>query len=286
MRRRWRAALAWVGIATVMASPVPGPPESTVDVMVTAARLDALTRSLTGSIEELRAAELVSYHRGESAVVACMRAAGRPYRKRPFVSFYDGWTDADVGYGTGRGTVIDSLTERGSRHMLNEMAYARLEHSRTFLPRRSVADWTAIRNCRTQRAGSGIPLGSELAGFPGLSYHRPAVQAAMRGYPKCMRDRYGYQVTDRSDFLFRPRFSRDDAPIPGRPATPAWTRGVAEMRAAFAADADCRRPAYELEMRYVADGLDAWEAGHRAEIDALRAVWRQRVADARVLRQG
>jgi hypothetical protein len=64
MRRRWRAALAWVGIAAVVASPVPDPPESTVDVMVTAARLDALTRRLTGSIEELRAAELVSYHRG------------------------------------------------------------------------------------------------------------------------------------------------------------------------------------------------------------------------------
>jgi hypothetical protein len=46
------------------------------------------------------------------------------------------------------------------------------------------------------------------------------------------------------------------------------------------------RPAYELAMRYVADGLDAWEAGHRAEIDALRAVWRQRVAEARILRQG
>jgi hypothetical protein len=73
VRRRWREVLAWVGVAAVMASPVPGPPESTVDVMVTAARLDALTRSLTGSIEELRAAELVSYHRGESAVVACMR---------------------------------------------------------------------------------------------------------------------------------------------------------------------------------------------------------------------
>ena len=82
MRRRWRAALAWVGIAAAMASPAPGPPESTVDVMVTAARLDALTRSLTGNIEELRAAELVSYHRGENAVLACMRAAGRPYRKR------------------------------------------------------------------------------------------------------------------------------------------------------------------------------------------------------------
>ena len=286
MRRRWRAALAWVGIAAAMASPVPGPPESTVDVMVTAARLDALTRSLTGSIEELRAAELVSYHRGESAVLACMRAAGRPYRKRPFVSFYDGWTDADLGYGTGRGTVIDSLTEGGRRHILNEMAYARLEHSRTLLPRRSVADWTKIRDCRTQHAGSGIPLGSELAGFPGLSYYRPDVHAAMRTYRRCMRDRYGYEVTERPDSLLGARFSRDDAPIPGRPATRAWIRGVAEMRAAFAADADCRRPAYELAMRYVADGLDAWEAGHRAEIDALRAMWRQRVAEARVLRQG
>jgi hypothetical protein len=57
MGRRWRAALAWVGVAAVMASPVPGPPESTVDVMVTAARLDALTRSLTdrAEIDALRA---------------------------------------------------------------------------------------------------------------------------------------------------------------------------------------------------------------------------------------
>src|SRR6185437_13843695 len=67
----------------------------------TAARLDALTISIYGSADELRAAERVNYHRIEDGTAACMRAAGRPYRPVPFEPFYRDFTDADVGYGTG-----------------------------------------------------------------------------------------------------------------------------------------------------------------------------------------
>ncbi|HEX8345413.1 MAG TPA: hypothetical protein VF657_11875 [Actinoplanes sp.] len=55
---------------------------------------------------------------------------------------------------------------------------------------------------------------------------------------------------------------------------------MAAMQAVFAADADCRRPAYELAMRQVADGLDAFERHHRVQLDTVRAAWRQRVAEA------
>jgi hypothetical protein len=104
--------------------------------------------------------------------------------------------------------------------------------------------------------------------------------AAVAAYRPCMKDRYGYDVDDRSDFLFRPRINRADAPVDGRPANAAWTRGVAEIDAAFAADADCRRLAYIVAMRRLATVLDGWERHHRAELDTIRAAWRQRVADA------
>jgi hypothetical protein len=92
----------------------------------TAARLDALNISIYGSAEELRAAERVNYHRIEDGTAACMRAAGRAYRSVPFEPFYRDFTDADVGYGTGRASVVDSLTEHGRRLVRNEEASARV----------------------------------------------------------------------------------------------------------------------------------------------------------------
>ena len=59
-----------------------------------------------------------------------------------------------------------------------------------------------------------------------------------------------------------------------------WRRAVAGLERKFAADADCRRPAYEAAMRMVADRLDGWERKHRAEIAAVRADWHRRVDDA------
>jgi hypothetical protein len=55
---------------------------------------------------------------------------------------------------------------------------------------------------------------------------------------------------------------------------------VARIQTVFAADADCRRPSYDMAMRQVADGLDAFEQRHRGQLDTVRAAWRQRVEDA------
>ncbi len=110
-----------------------------------------------------------------------------------------------------------------------------------------------------------------------------AVIAAMRPYRTCMKQRHGYDVTDRTDFVFTPRISFRDAPIGGRPAAAAWTRGVRQIRAAFAADVDCRLPAYRIAMRLLAPRLGPWERQHRAEITAIRAAWQLRVDRARRL---
>jgi hypothetical protein len=125
-----------------------------------------------------------------------------------------------------------------------------------------------------------------LGGFTGLLDvvgRDPAVLAAMRPYRACMKQRYGYDVRERTDFLFAPRISYRGAPIGGRPPAPAWTRGVKEIRAVFAADIACRLPAYRIAMTLIAPRLGAWERQHRAEIRAIRAAWKQRVADARDL---
>ena len=112
------------------------------------------------------------------------------------------------------------------------------------------------------------------------------VMKAWHGYDDCMTGRHGYIVgVDRSDFLFGPTFKLKDPPVDGAPAGPAWHRAVAESKAVFAADAQCRRPAYVAAMRLVADGLDAWQARHRAELLTIRRAWHQReVAAARIPR--
>jgi hypothetical protein len=287
--------LTWLVVGSLVAAPAPGrpaPPDQ--DIAAVAARLDALHVRITGNREELEASELINYHRVEGGVARCMRAAGKQYRIRPFVSGYDGFTDADLGVGSGSGSVFDSITDRGRRIIRNELAAARLAPTGVLDSWGSVraADSPTLNRC-TAPYGHQLYLGIEppagvyqLSHFPGLfdrASRDPAVLAAMRPYRTCMKQRYGYDVTERTDFLFAPRLSYQDAPIHGRPATPAWHRGVRQIRAAFAADIACRLPAYRLAMRLIAPHVGAWEREHRAEIRAVRAAWRQRVEQARTL---
>jgi hypothetical protein len=282
----------WLVIGSLAISPAPGrsSPER-MDVAATAARLDALHVRIAGNRAELRATELLNYHRVEGGVARCMRAAGKTYRIRPFVSRYDGFTDADLGFGSGSGSVADSITDRGRRSILNDLAGARFARAGVLDSWGSVrpADSATLNRCTApyqHRLYLDIdpPTGVyQLSGFPGLLNgveRDPAVIAAMRPYRTCMKDRYGHDVTERTDFLFAPRISYRDAPIDGQPPNAAWTRGVKKIRAAFDADIDCRLPAYRIAMKLIAPRLGPWERQHRTEISAIRAAWRQRVAQA------
>jgi hypothetical protein len=95
-----------------------------------------------------------------------------------------------------------------------------------------------------------------------------------------MRARVSEDVPNRSDFLFRPRLPRGEAPVDGRPQSAAWAQGLAAQETAFTTDTQCRLPAYLAAMAVVAAHLDDWEQQHRADPDTVRTAWRQRVADA------
>ncbi|GAA0904727.1 hypothetical protein Vau01_098540 [Virgisporangium aurantiacum] len=302
MWRRALSAAAWAAVIIVLGSSsgrVPAaesgsrPAFGNQEVEKVAARLDALTVAITGGVEELRASERLNYHRVEGGIAACMAAAGRPYRKRPFVSRYDEFTDADLGYGTGRASIIDSVTEMGRRLVLNEIAYTRMERAGLANPAGAgvAPDGVdTLNRCTAQfqhRAYGDIdppPGAYELANSLDMELGEAVggdrrTQTAWESYRPCMRARVGEDVQDRSDFLFRPRLPRGEAPIDGRPQSAAWARGLAALEAAFAADTQCRFPAYLAAMRVVAAHLDGWERRHRAELDAIREAWRQRVAD-------
>ncbi|GIJ71183.1 hypothetical protein Voc01_061000 [Virgisporangium ochraceum] len=302
MWRRFLTVPAWVAVVLILGPSGGGPPAeaptppgatATRPVGPTAARLDALAVAITGTAEELRASERLNYHRVEGGVAACMAAAGRPYRMAPFVSFYADFTDADLGYGTGSATVFDSVTERGRRLVLNTIAGARL--SRAGLTGRGwvgSTDIEALNRCRAPyeyRAYHDFdppPGAYRLAGFVDLLetvLRDPRVTAAFERYRPCMRARLGHDVPDRSDFLFQARLPAGHAPLDGQPPDPEWTRGLRALDEAFALDVECRLPAYREAMRVVAANLDAWERRHRTELDAVRAAWRQRVADAATL---
>jgi hypothetical protein len=297
MRKRWIFGLAWLAVASVAVPPAPGwsAPERRVDIAATAARLDALHVRIAGHRGEWQATELINYHRVERGIAACIRATGRTYRPLPFVSHYDGFTDADLGFGAGSGSVFDSITDRGRRGILNELAAARADRAGVLAAWGDVRppDSTTLNRCTApyqHRPYTNVdpPDGAyRLSDFPGLLdliARDPKVLAAMRPYRGCMKRRFGYIVDeDRTDFLYMPRISYEDAPIAGRPAKPAWTRGIKQIRAAFDADTACRLPAYRLAMRMLAPRIGPWERQHRAEIAVVRAAWHHRVVQARQL---
>jgi hypothetical protein len=197
---------------------------------------------IAGNRVERQASELINYHRVEGGVARCLRAAGKTYRIRPFVSRYDDFTDRDPGVGTGSGSVIDSISDRGRRIILNELAAARLARAEVLNSWGAVhpADSAAPNRCTAPyqdrlSPAADPPAGAyRLSGFPGLlGPADPATTVAVQPYRTCMKRRYGYDVTDRIDFLFTPRISYRDAPVDGRPPAAAWTRVVKEIRAAW-----------------------------------------------------
>ena len=295
MRSLWVLVLAWFAVASPAVAPQPGRGSAArVDIAATAARIDALHVRIHGNRAQRQASELINYHRVEGGVAACMRAAGREYRIRPFVSRYDEITDADLGFGSGSGSVVDSIADRGRRSILNELAGARLARAGVSDSWGSVrpADSATLNRCTAPfqhrlYPDFDPPAGTDrFSGFgelTGPAERDPAVIAAMRPYRTCMRTRHGYDVDERTDFLFTPRLSYRDAPTGGRPPSYAWNLGVARIRQAFDADIDCRLPAYRLAMAKIGPRIDAWERAHRAEIDAIQAEWNRRVAEARTL---
>ncbi|MBB2947034.1 hypothetical protein FB565_006802 [Actinoplanes lutulentus] len=287
MKSRLVAVVSWILVlagGSAPAAPPRGAGESRFDLVAAAARLDALHISIAGDLAELRATQLLNYHRVEGGTAECMRAHGRPYNKLPYADFYRDFTDADLGYGNGRATIVDSLTAGTRRFELNEYAGVHLRQAGVTddVPVRP-EDVGVLNGCRSPyeyRSYLDVdpPAGAyELAAFEDMLapvYRDRTVVDAWRGYDDCMRSRHGYDVgDDRSDFLFAWRFE-------GVPDSPEWRRGLAEMKAIFAADVDCRRPAYTAAMRLVDQRLDAWKEKHRSELLAIRREWRNRVAAA------
>jgi hypothetical protein len=302
--------LSWLAVAAVTAAPSSGwtaaapaagdrsgasTPEQ-FDLATTAARLDALHVRIHGHRTELQASELLSYHQIEGGVKACMRAAGKAYRPAPFVSHYDEFTDADLGFGSGSGSVFDSVTDRGRRMILNERAAARSARAGllTWWDKMPPADVPAHNRCTAPYQHRTYPDFEPPAGvylFPALGelfgpvVRDPAVIAAMRPYRSCMKRRFGYDVTERTDFLFAPRISYRDAPVAGRPVPAAWSRGLRQIRVVFAADIACRLPAHRIAMRLLAPRIGPWQRKHHAELAAVRAAWQERVILARPLKK-
>lgn len=267
------------------------------DLAATVRRLDALTIRITGSAAELRANELLNYHRVEGGTAACMRERGQPWRIHPFVSFYQDFTDADLGYGDGWAGVLDSVTHHGRRFVRNAMGSARLPTDGLAAqwhlgPDDDMDAWVAASNsCREKYEHRDYhlpdpPVGAyDLVNLPGLQERissHPTVLVAKLPYSSCMAER-GHTVDwgGRDDFLFRNwELRREEAPIDGRPAGPGWVRAETELTALFRDDAECRMPAYKAAMRLLSWWLADWEAEHREQLDRIRAEWEHRLAEA------
>jgi hypothetical protein len=296
---KWRTAnlSAWLTIILALSScatpraaeAVPGTAAAAASVVAsTAARLDRLRIEITGDVAQLRATERLNYRRVEGGIEDCMHAAEHRYRKVAYVSFYRDFTDADLGVGTGGASVVDSLTAGGRRHMLNEISFARLGRAGVLEPSVPARDVAAFNACSArfdhrQYWDIDPPAGAyDLSAFPGLLTgisRAPRVVAAMRPYRSCMTAS-GFGVGDDRAEFFAGFVNRADAPVDGRPASAAWIREIAAMKAGSAADATCRRPGHQAAMTMVAPRLSPWQKLHRTELDKIQTAWRQRVTDA------
>ncbi|GAA2710932.1 hypothetical protein Apa02nite_083430 [Actinoplanes palleronii] len=278
------AVASWVAVLAAVSSPAVPAAEAgpRFDLARTVARWDALARSITGDVAELRASERLNYRRAEGGIAECMRAHGRPYQKAPFISLYRDFTDADVGYGNGSATIVDSLTAGTSRFELNEYAWLRARRADVLKRRARPADMGVANRCALvyqYRSYLDIvpPANAyRLIAFQDLVpplYRDPTVAKAWRTYDGCMNGRHGYVPgMDRSDFLF--------IALRGVPGSPEWQSKLTELKAVLATDVECRRPAYLAAMRLLDERLDGWEQKHRAELLAIRREWRERVAAA------
>ncbi|GAA3284497.1 hypothetical protein Dvina_30010 [Dactylosporangium vinaceum] len=259
MMRTLRAAVT--GALLMFGAVASGGAASGAGVAATAARLDALYISIHGHADELRAAERLNYERVEGGTAACMHAHGRTaYRPVPYDGWYRDFTDADLGYGNGYGSVLDSLGGPGRRHLRNEAAQARLLPDQRDLAPQDVDVYNACtapygHSPYWDFIGPTMSLDDLLAPVEA----DPVVQQAAAPYSACMHDRFGYTIGERPDDLLYPKSSMD---------------------AKFAADAECRRPAYTAAMLALAPRITPWEQRHRAELTAVRQQWRQLVADA------
>ena len=292
MKRRMIAVTAWaLALLAVPSAGAAQAPAPVPDIATTAAALDRLTVAVNGNVKQLTALQLLNYRRLEGGIARCMRAAGHPYRKAAYVNSFQDFSDADLGFGSGSGSVFDPVINGGRRIVVHAIGSARLERAGVFDHGVPARDNAAFQKCRARfdyrqypdfdRPAALAPM-QYLPGLTdGIATH-PAVKAAMLPYESCMKRKYGYvaEAEERTDFLYAPRVSYTDAPLDGETPKRAWTQGIAKMEAAFAADADCRRPAYEIAMRMLAPRIGPWESKHRADLAAVRRVWRQQVAAA------
>ena len=144
----WVGAVATLVLAGCSATS-PGVSSASEDtvVSVTAARLDALQRWITGDLAEKRASEILNYRRVEGGIAACMQSAGHAYRVPAFRSWYQDFTDADLGYGIGHATVFDSPAGGGRVLVFNELAQVRMERAGLAAPAVPAVDVSAYENC-------------------------------------------------------------------------------------------------------------------------------------------
>ena len=196
-----------------------------------------------------------------------MHARGRAYRPIPFEPFYRDFTDTDVGYGTGRASVVDSLTEHGRRLLRNEEATARVRLAEA---QRDLAgaDAAAFNNCTEPdqhrpyydidlpAAAQHLDLDDLVAPLRAM----PEIAAAEKPYHNCMKTQ-GFTVDDRADFLLSPR--------------PAVFVVVV-----FFVVATCRRSAYALAMQVLATRITPWQHEHRTQLIAIRHQWQRTITEA------
>ncbi|MER5702090.1 hypothetical protein ABT023_09040 [Micromonospora sp. NPDC002296] len=264
--------------------------------------LDRLAVQIGGDLDDRRASQFLTYVAYQRPIRACMADAGLDYTPPRFVDPYEHWPAVRPL------SMYDEIVPVDTAHVTANGLYVAADLTRTATPdsenpghdRSNKAGKAAygahVTKCQPsakQYENVGTPalsakLFADLDTLVGSVVGTSEVRAQSAGYATCMGNR-GINAASRQELAgvvrnsYAALLDTDSGRLAVATTSPQFVTAKAGEQAAAQADADCRRPAYELTLTLLEPRLAAFEADHANELTQLAADWagvRTRAAQA------
>ncbi|RGC70874.1 hypothetical protein C5N14_00030 [Micromonospora sp. MW-13] len=288
-----------VGLLAAMAALAGGCAARTTDAGTTGPQLggvqqslDRLARQIDGDLDDRRAGQLLTYVAYQRPIRDCMADAKLDYTPPRFVNPYEHWQAVRPL------SMYDEIVPVDTAHVTANGLYVAADLTRTPTPdsdnpghdrlnKAGKAAYAAqVTKCQPsakeyQNAGTpalSAKLFADLDTLVGSVVSTSEVKAQSAGYATCMAKR-GINAANREELAgvvrnsYAPLLDTDSGRLAVATTSPQFVTAKAGEQAAAQADADCRRPAYELTLTLLEPKLAAFEADHATELTQMAADW-------------
>ncbi|MCX4469567.1 hypothetical protein OOK41_04510 [Micromonospora sp. NBC_01655] len=254
--------------------------------------LDRLARQIDGDLDDRRAGQLLTYVAYQRPIRDCMADAKLDYTPPRFVNPYEHWQAVRPL------SMYDEIVPVDTAHVTANGLYVAADLTRTPTPdsdnpghdrlnKAGKAAYAAqVTKCQPpakeyQNAGTpalSAKLFADLDTLVGSVVSTSEVKAQSAGYATCMAKR-GINAANREELAgvvrnsYAPLLDTDSGRLAVATTSPQFVTAKAGEQTAAQADADCRRPAYELTLTLLEPKLAAFEADHATELTQMAADW-------------